>query len=148
MRPLGNIERLFLRVTLPAMKINHPTLGELARYATVSTIALFLGVIAFLIGLAGEISWTNHKLMLGAILIVFGFAWKTGSRVPGVMSQATYYDDEKSTWSDVKEGVSTIRYGSLIGCLLLAAVDGLLIYAAFKGHLPECISTLANRLSH
>jgi hypothetical protein len=50
--------------------------ARLSRYGAVPLVAFLAGFTFLPFGLAGDVSFSNKKLMLGGILIVFGLLWR------------------------------------------------------------------------
>ena len=53
--------------------------GLLSRTGLPAAVAIGLGILSFAAGLLEPIASTNHKLALGAFLILFGLLWQAGS---------------------------------------------------------------------
>ena len=105
-------------------------MADLARYTSVNTIALYLGILLFTIGAFGDISLTNKKLMLGAILVCFSFAWRYLTRIPSLIS-----NPENRPWTN-------LRWGSLVLFLFFTTATVVLILALVRGRFPRCLLNL------
>jgi hypothetical protein len=104
---------------------SQPSIADLSRYGSVNTVALYLGILLFTIGAFGDVSLSNKKLMLGAILICFSFSWRYLTRIPSRVSNP---DDRP--WTHM-------NWGSAISFLLFAATTVVLILASIRGHFPR-----------
>ncbi len=105
-----------------------PSIADLARYSSVNTIALYLGLLLFIIGAFGDISLSNKKLMLGAILICFSFAWRYFTRIPSNI----YTPGEEDHFG------TNISWGSAVLFVSFATATVVLIFASIQGRFLRC----------
>ncbi len=100
---------------------NFPSLTELFWYGPVPSGSIYMGLFIASIGVFGELSLSNRRLLLGAFLFCFGVMW--------------YYRGRAFDWDH--DGRLIVNWGDFTGFVFFFLLSLLSGYVFLSGHLPS-----------